>query len=66
MIEKLQKELDELDKKSKKLEKFMETDEFAELNDMERQLMYIQLTTMSTYGATLYTRIGIKRALNEK
>ena len=66
MIEELQEELDTLDNKSKALEKFIETEVFHKLSDMERQLMYIQLTTMSTYGAILYTRIGIKRAINEK
>jgi len=55
-------ELEELDKKIEKLQEFTEGEVFKELSAIEKQLLYIQVSTMSTYGATLSTRIDITRS----
>ena len=58
-IDRMEVELAELDKKVSSLGLFVATDKFKELSPMEQQLLYIQISTMSTYGATLSTRIDL-------
>ena len=59
--ERLREELEELDEKIEKLKTFVEDKEgvFQTLPALDRQLMFIQLTTMSNYGALLATRISL-------
>ena len=60
-IDRMEVELAELDKKIDSLGLFVATDKFKELSPIEQQLLYIQMSTMSTYGATLSTRIDISK-----
>ena len=55
-------ELAELDSKIEKLQEFTEGEVFTALPAIEKQLLYIQVSTMSTYGATLSTRIDITKS----
>ncbi len=54
-------ELAMLDEKLAKLNEFVKGDVFKTITPLEQQLLFIQMSTMSTYGATLSTRIGIAR-----
>ena len=60
-IDRMEDELHELDDKLIKAQKFTKTDVFKALTGLERQLLYIQISTMSTYGATLSTRIDLAK-----
>ena len=60
-IDKMEIEIRQLDDKIDKLQEFTKGDVFKTLSSMERQLMYIQVSTMSTYGATLATRISLAK-----
>ena len=61
-INRMEEELAELDDRMAKLKKFLETDTYKGLPTMERQLLNIQVSTMSVYGATLYTRLDLVKA----
>ncbi|WP_323058332.1 crAss001_48 related protein [Limosilactobacillus reuteri] len=54
---KLLKENAEIAGKMFRLEKFMKTDEYAELSDKERRLMIIQYNAIQVYADTLLQRI---------
>ena len=60
-LERMEVELTQLDYKVAKLQKFTQGKVFETLPAIEKQLLYIQVSTMSTYGATLSTtRIDIQ------
>lgn len=54
---KLSKENAEITGKMCRLDKFMKTDEYAELSDKEQRLMIIQYNAMQVYADTLLQRI---------
>jgi len=58
-IDRMDIELHQLDEKIGKLQEFIRGETFEPLPAIEKQLLYIQVSTMSTYGATLSTRIDI-------
>ena len=60
-LDRMEIELRQLDDRIIKLQVFIEGDVFGSLSSIEKQLLYIQVSTMSTYGATLSTRISITR-----
>jgi len=66
-IDRMEDELKELDEKLLKLDTFTKEKEgvFSKLPGSDRQLLYIQMSTMSTYGATLSMRISIAKAKAE-
>jgi len=68
-IDRMDIELHQLDERITKLQEFIQEEVFKTLPAIEQQLLYIQVSTMSTYGATLSTRIDIarnKEASNEE
>lgn len=60
-IDRMEIELSMLDEKLAKLQEFVKGDIFKTLTALEQQLMFIQMSTMSTYGATLSTRIDLAK-----
>ena len=65
-IDRMELELQELDDKLVKAQKFTNTDKFKALTGLEKQLLYIQISTMSTYGATLSTRIDLAKGYRDE
>ena len=65
-INRMDLELHELDEKLVKAQKFTNTDKFKALTGLEKQLLYIQISTMSTYGATLSTRIDLAKGYRDE
>ena len=65
-IDRMELELQELDDRLVKAQKFTATDIFKALTGLEKQLLYIQISTMSTYGATLSTRIDLAKGYRDE
>ena len=63
-IDRMDIELEELDKKIADLDKFIkENATYQELDFISKQLMNLQLTSMSAYAGVLYTRIRLAKSL---
>ena len=60
-IDRMEIEIRQLDDKIDKLQEFTRGDVFKTITPLEQQLMFIQVSTMSTYGATLATRISLAK-----
>ena len=61
-VDRMQLELVQLDDKIAKAVAFTKLDTFTKLlTPLEQQLLYIQISTMSTYGATLSARISLAK-----
>jgi len=60
-LARMEVELHQLDEKVEKLQEFVQGEVFETLPAIEKQLLYIQVSTMSTYGATLSTRIDLAK-----
>ncbi len=58
-IDRMEKELSALDEKITKAQEFVASDKFKTITSLEQQLLYMQISTMSTYGAILHTRITL-------
>ena len=55
----LNQEIEELVEKLKKLESFIDSDKFASIPEMQRQLLLIQAPAMRTYLHVLGLRIAL-------
>ncbi len=60
-IDRMEIELKLLDENLVKLTEFTKGEIFKTVTPLEQQLMYIQISVMSTYGATLATRISLAK-----
>ena len=58
-IDRMKEELSALDEKIGKAQEFVKSDKFKTITSLEQQMLYMQISTMSTYGAILHTRITL-------
>lgn len=57
LLERLQKEFEELQEKKSKLESFVNSDKINTVTSIQKSLLIIQLDAMSTYATCLYERL---------